>query len=187
MIIFPQALLALEDESDRSFMEDLFIQYHRVMYWTAYRTLGNRETAEDVVETACEKMVCKISVIRAVSRDKRRAYIVSMVRNAAIDWVRNEKRDRFVEDGESALEYSTGSKADPWECFLARERLENYARCIRTLSDADREILRLRFVLQLSEKEIAERLGIKLATAHSRVARAKHRAREKWEEMSDDE
>lgn len=36
-MIFPIAILAIENSSDRNYIEKLYIEYHRMMYWQAHK------------------------------------------------------------------------------------------------------------------------------------------------------
>ena len=42
----------IENDEDRSFVEDLFIKHYEVMHEKAYKILKNRQDAEDAVSQA---------------------------------------------------------------------------------------------------------------------------------------
>jgi RNA polymerase sigma-70 factor (ECF subfamily) len=61
---------------------------------------------------------------------------------------------------------------------VARERRQALLRAMGRLSDGDREVLGLRYFLDLSEAEMVEAMGVPAGTVKSRLSRAMDRLRE---------
>ena len=66
----------------------------------------------------------------------------------------------------------------PEHGYLAAEERTALFAAIKTLRDEDREVIGARFLLELSEAETAEALGIPRGTVKSRTSRALGRLRE---------
>jgi RNA polymerase sigma-70 factor (ECF subfamily) len=67
----------------------------------------------------------------------------------------------------------------PESAVLAGERRSALLRAVNTLRDEDREVIAVRYFLDLSEAEAATTLGIPRGTVKSRLSRALGRLRER--------
>jgi RNA polymerase sigma-70 factor (ECF subfamily) len=63
MIAFPNAILLIQDDSDRAFMERLYLNYSKLMYAVAMKRLSNPQDAEDAVHEAILRLMKKISLL----------------------------------------------------------------------------------------------------------------------------
>ena len=66
MMRMPIFILMIDNDDDRAFMEKLYIEYHKLMYWTAFKVIWRRDGLDDIVNDACVSLICKISRIRAL-------------------------------------------------------------------------------------------------------------------------
>lgn len=80
-MIIPFFILMIDNDDDRAFMEKLYIEYHKLMYWTAFKVIWRREGLDDIVNDACVSLICKISRIRALDCNILKGYIVSTMMN----------------------------------------------------------------------------------------------------------
>lgn len=96
MISAPTMLLFMEDDSDRAFMEQLYIDHAKLMYAAAISTLGNAMDAEDAVHEAILRLNDKIALLRGLDSCTLRRYIVVTVRRVAINFGIKKGRDRSV-------------------------------------------------------------------------------------------
>ena len=86
LLLFP--ITKLTDESDRTFMERIFIEYRGIMYYQAYEILRNDMDAEDVIIecwiTLC-KHIKKLQEIETKSPADLKRYIARSIQNASIN------------------------------------------------------------------------------------------------------
>jgi RNA polymerase sigma-70 factor (ECF subfamily) len=68
--------------------------------------------------------------------------------------------------------------ASPESVVLAAETRDQLFSALRHLRDSDREVIGARYLLDLSEAETAEAIGIRRGTVKSRTSRALRRLRE---------
>jgi RNA polymerase sigma factor (sigma-70 family) len=138
---------------------------------------GNAADAEDIVQEALTKVLQ--SLRRFDETRPFRPWFATIVANQARNWKRSRGRrlrlvrriavqaqlpERFVE--EIVLEADEGSRV-----VAALQNLDRH----------DREILALRFLVGLTERESADALGLALGTVKSRTSRALGRMRTQWE------
>ncbi|NLL69722.1 MAG: hypothetical protein GX238_01170 [Epulopiscium sp.] len=81
MIIF---LLVIQDEEVRNKLEELYILYHKEMFYVAYSILKDSQEAEDVVQEAIIKLSTCMNKIDKANCNKTRGFVVIVVRN--IGW-----------------------------------------------------------------------------------------------------
>lgn len=186
MIAFPAAILAMQDESDRAFMERLYQDYGQLMFHVAYQALCSEHDAQDAVNTACEKMIRNLAKLRALSPDALRAYVVVTVRNTAIDHLRKRKRDCAIayqmEDG--VLE----ALPDEQNVELQVQRLmqkEALLKAIAALPERYAAILTYKYLDDLPDEQIARLLGVKPISLRALLHRARTRLAAQLQEVMD--
>jgi RNA polymerase sigma-70 factor (sigma-E family) len=129
----------------------------------AYVMLGDRAAAEDVVQEAFCGLYRRWD--RLAGPDKALAYVRSSVLNGCRSARRRERRTGI--GGVSQLLAASAESA-----ALAGEERRQVMRSLRRLPDRQREVLVLRFYLELSEAEIAGQMGIRPGTVRSTTSRA---------------
>ena len=91
MFILPIVIATMPDGNDRDFMEQLYRQHHRLMLATAWRYTNELTNVEDIVSDSCLSLMKKIPVLQSLGCNKLRMYIVSTVRNTAINYINKRK------------------------------------------------------------------------------------------------
>lgn len=69
-------------------IEQLYTIYEQPMYRIAYAILKNEWQAEDAVSDSFEKIIVNISKIGNPRSEKTKRYVISIIKNAAIDQYR---------------------------------------------------------------------------------------------------
>ncbi len=148
----------------------LVAEYGPTLYRMAYRMVGDRHEAEDVVQEA----------YRSAWKSRRlfqpgygeRAWLASILRRRVADrWRR--RRLPVITAGDSQPEVE-----QPADDPLRDDYSDEMQRALDELPLELREALILVVVAELTHQEAAEVLGIPLGTALSRVSRARRRLRE---------
>ncbi|MCL5281701.1 MAG: sigma-70 family RNA polymerase sigma factor [Planctomycetes bacterium] len=158
---------------DATAFEELFRQFQpRLRYYVRRLDAGGDHT-DDTLQEVWTKVVRGIASLK--DRRAFAAWLYTIARNEA--YGRAKAKDPFVELTEEHLESLTG---DPEPVF----RDEDAARihqALETLSPAQREILTLCFLEDLSHQEIAGILGLHAGTVKSRLHYAKQALRQQLE------
>lgn len=129
----------------------------------AYVMLGDRAAAEDVVQEAFCGLYRRWD--RLAGPDEALAYVRSSVFNGCRSALRRELRTG-IGGVSQPLAISAESAA------LAGEERRQVMRSLRRLPDRQREVLVLRFYLELTDAEIARQMGIRPSTVRSTTSRA---------------
>ena len=183
-MMLPLILASIENDEDRALMEEIYLQYHHLMYAQALRILNSSSAAEDAVSDAIEALIRKISLLRSMDGNKRKAYAVITVRHMAVNQYRRRSRETVTED-EFLEAIPSDSRVE--DRVLESAGVEEIREAVCQLSENDRDILMMRYFRELSDAEISRELGILPATARVRMSRArKHLIRMLEEGVTDE-
>jgi RNA polymerase sigma-70 factor, ECF subfamily len=151
-------------------------RYRDIAFRTAYLVTRNAADAEDAAQEAFVKAYYALGRFRTQS--PFRPWILRIVANEARNRVRSARRReglalRVAEDRPSG-----GAAPSPEAAALDRERDEALLAAMAQLSEPDRQIITCRYLLDLSEAETADTLGLRRGTVKSRLSRALGRLRQ---------
>jgi RNA polymerase sigma-70 factor (ECF subfamily) len=170
------ALLARIRERDERAVEELYARYSGPLYALAYQVTRSERFAQDVVQEVF------VAVWRDASRfDPTRGalgpWLFSLARHKAIDVVRREAnvRRRTVDVDLAFEEAPDDVEREAWH-GVRRDRVRA---AVAELPDIQREALELAFFAGLTHVEVADRLGIPLGTAKTRIRTALLRLRDR--------
>jgi RNA polymerase sigma-70 factor (ECF subfamily) len=169
------ALLARIVARDETAVEALYARYAGPLYSLAYQVTGAERFAQDVVQETF------VAVWRDAGRfDPTRGavapWLFSLARHKAIDLVRREQNVR-KRTADVDLEFEAADDDVDHEAWL-RIRRDRLREAVSQLTPAQRESLELAFFQGLTHVEVAERLGIPLGTAKTRIRSALLRLRD---------
>jgi RNA polymerase sigma-70 factor (ECF subfamily) len=126
--------------------------------------------AEDAAQEAFVKAYGALKRFRSGSAF--RPWILKIVANEAKNKLRSVRRNAAI-DIRLAEDRPSGDTALPPEvAVLEREAAEELVAALTRLSERDRLVIGYRYLLDLSEAETAQALGVRPGTAKSRLSRA---------------
>jgi RNA polymerase sigma factor (sigma-70 family) len=161
----------LGDNSAR--FADAVMPYLDDAYGLARWITGNRADAEDVVQEACLRALRGIA---GFSGSSSRAWMLTIVRNAAYDWLRKNRSPKVVNvEDLAAVEAMAAADNNPEAALIARADAVKLEAAIASLPAAFRDTMVLRDVQGLDYREIATITGVPIGTVMSRLARARRR------------
>jgi RNA polymerase sigma factor (sigma-70 family) len=168
---------ATEDERIR--FRQVITPYLADCYGLARWLTGDRADAEDVVQDACLRALRGIGGFNGYNP---RAWMLTIVRNAAYSWLRkNRSAALVVVDDLAAVEQAQARHASdidtdtPEAALIAKTESARLQHAIAELPVPFREALVLRDVQGLGYRDIAEVIGVPVGTVMSRLARARSR------------
>ena len=161
-------LSSLDTQEDRSKFEEIYQKYRSKMYGIAYSILGNNEDSEDAVHNAFVKLADEFTNISHLSCNEITSYIVIIIRNAAIDIYRRNKRDREFKEPIEAIKDETD--IDFSDIIITKEMMLS---AVKQLPEKYKDVLFLYYYEQRSSKETAQLLGISESDVRVAAYRAK--------------
>ncbi|MEO0124172.1 MAG: sigma-70 family RNA polymerase sigma factor [candidate division WOR-3 bacterium] len=158
----------------------LIERYKIPIYRLVYRMVRNRDDAEDLVQEIFIKAYNGIKGFKSGNRFF--PWLSRIAVNHTLNYIKKEKKVE-VQPLEWAENYDDG-KNDPVEIVGQKMLKEKIARAMARLPEEYRIILILRVEEELSYEEISQSLNIPRGTVMSRLARARQRLREIFEDMN---
>lgn len=178
MLLFYLSLI--ETEEDKSKFERLYYDYRKLMKHIAIDMLHDEFLAEDAVHEAFIKLTRHISGVDESDSHKTKAFIVIIIKSVCLDMLRKDKQDKsFSLEEIDHMGYVDGDS-------FKKIEVEDVYSVISSLSDTYREIIELKVVHNLSDKEIADVLGISNAAVRKRLQRAREISKNKLAERGEE-
>ncbi len=167
MFDYESALVACA-AGDRGALHRLYDEEASRLVSVALRIVRRRELAEDVVHDAFLAVWQRAGTYDP-ALGSARGWLYTIVRNRALNVVRDGKREDLSDAMDLAPEFETGALVtDAVERLAMESRLR---RCLERLEKEKRESVLLSYVTGFSHGEIAGHLGVPLGTVKSWVKR----------------
>lgn len=139
----------------RAEFADAYPEMYHQAYRAAFPILGSRAEAEEVAQESLAKAWARWSAVRGHSE----AWVATVAANEAIDiWRRRQRTGRLPVTDASTPEHVVDLRI-------------NLVRALRRLPRRQREVVVLRYLVDLPEQAVAEALSISVGTVKSHAAR----------------
>jgi len=153
--------------------DDLYMQYYaRVLAYLRFR-VGSSEAAEDLVSQVFERALTHLADLQ--SPGAVGAWLFRIARNCASDYFR---RQRPAASLDTLVDSSHPRECSPEETLVAQEERMNLLSQLNRLSEREREVIGLKFVACLQNREIARVLNMPEGTVGSLLHRTLARLRD---------
>jgi RNA polymerase sigma-70 factor (sigma-E family) len=154
----------METVLERTF-EGCFPELFRVAYRAAYRVTGDAAAAEDAASEALVRAGLRWRRIR----DRALPWVVRVATNLAIDQARRRAREHPA--GRAGDAEGTDAAEGPGDGIEAVQASVDLHRALKALPKRQREVVVLRYFGDLSEREIADELGLAPGSVKSHASR----------------
>jgi RNA polymerase sigma-70 factor (ECF subfamily) len=168
-------LLAQVGRADDEAFAVLYDRHARVAYSLAYRLLGSRESAEDLVQDVF-LAVWRGSQSYSPLRGSVRTWLLSIVHHRGVDRLRTSsamarRQEALVREEAGRIE------PDAAEAAIGAVEAESVRRALADLPAEQLDVVRLAYFGGFTHQEIAEALEVPLGTVKSRMRLALERIR----------
>lgn len=178
------ALLEAIRHRDEGAIAILYDRYGRLAFGLAYRVLGDRGAAEDVVQEAFLSAWRRAESFET-TRGNARTWLLSIVHHRAIDRLRGTagrtRQDAPIDDFERVL-----ATDDPWREVSQVMQRETLQRALATLPEAQRQAVQLAYFDGYTQQEIATAMAVPVGTVKGRLRLAMQRLRSLLAGIEDD-
>jgi RNA polymerase sigma-70 factor (ECF subfamily) len=167
LLLADEELIALVVEGDAGAFAVLYDRHARAAYSLAYRMMGEKQAAEDLVQDTLLKVWRGAGSYRT-ERGSVRTWILSIVHNRGIDQLRSLASRRRTQDKVEA----SAPTSQPSEAFAEawrNTRREQVRKALGTLPPEQLKILELAYFSGYTHAEIAGLLGLPLGTVKGRM------------------
>ncbi len=167
-------LFRLDPEKEKDFVAALYEEYKNLMFYKAKEfTKGDVFEAEEIVQESMEKLMKKVKTLRGLNRNALTAYVVSTIRNTAINRVRRKNlEEKYSEIDSWELETFSPSAE---EIYFSRQEPVCLADIWALLTPVERSLLEDRYILEYSNRELAEQYGCTTDAMRVRLSRLRQK------------
>lgn len=178
MAILPPAYP--DELDDRAFMEQLYLDFERLMFSKVKSFVSNPADQEDLIQECLINLMKKIETIRKMPRCVLSGYIVITIRNTAIDYLRRQARkaeEASLEKWAEESDFEPEDETLPLDDFMIQGELrEQFAALWPRLPEEDHILLEGKYILGLTDAELAQTLGCKVSSVRMKLTRARRKA-----------
>lgn len=164
-------LMLLENEEDRSLMEQYYEEYGQLMFKIAHDYLDDVQQDEDCVQETLIGLIKSFQTFKGLNDETKRKYISTICKRCA--YRINEKQSKVETetlkdsfDSEAINSYFGSNNS-----FSCSE----LAAAINCLDEKFREPIMMKYLEKRSTGEIAEALGISENLVYQRISRGKEK------------
>lgn len=172
-------LAALGNDNDVQSFETIYEENKDKLYRYAYSILGDEASAEDAVQDAFVSLAQNFEKTYSMECNQIRSYLIIIVRNASFKIYNRRKKETPTEDVYADGEPTGG------ELHIAAESKELRKALLGMIQGLDpkyADVIMLRYYHGLSEKDIAESLGLSVENVKVRLFRGRNKLKEKLRE-----
>ena len=178
------ALSTLEDENDKEFMLNLYQNYYALARGTIYKIMRCENDLDDLVEDTFVKLLEKIPLLRTFDCCRTASYVVYTARSVAINFIRHRdiQRKHGYYGEQEDMSGELGGTEEPLEdYYLRKEEIEALSDAVLKLPERQKDLLYFKYILDLSDAEIAEAMSIRPGSVREYLTRARRAARKLME------
>ena len=175
LLLADEDLMSLADSGDAGAFAGLYDRHTRAAYSLAYRMMGERQAAEDLVQEVFLEVWRGAGSYRA-ERGSVRTWILSIVHHRGIDQLRSAASRRRTQE-----RVEPDPVSQPSEAFAVTWRnlqREQVREALRVLPPEQLKVLELAYYSGYTHTEIAELLSLPLGTVKGRMRLGLQKVRE---------
>ncbi len=165
------AILGSDKEHDK--FEAIYFKYRNLMFYAANNILNDQYLAEDAVHKAFLKILENFDNVGEISCHKTKSYVVTIVRNTAINMYNSRKRRPTV-----PLLYEEVSFSVDAEEINRNDDIDELVAAILELPIIYKDVLKLKYIQGFSNAEIAKMFDITEVAVRKRIERARRMLRD---------
>lgn len=165
----------LNDTEINDLLEEIFIKYRKQIYLSALKYLRDESLAEDIVQDTMIRVRAKIVKKDITSCHKLGVLMGYIVRGLCLNLLNKNQKVIYREIYDEEIKT---------EDTFASEIILNDT--INKLPDEYRDIFIMKFVKDMSYKEIANDLNLNEATVRKRMERARKKVKQIWSGENDE-
>lgn len=163
--ILNESLARKYQSGDKEALKELIRRFNPQLRSKIYYHTRSRDSVHDISQDCWYAIITKLEEVKFQIGFE--AWALNIARNKAIDWIRHQQKER---NRKSDSEQENSSSIQIEE---SNPRINELRKSMNLLSDAQRIVLELFYVDNLSIKEISSVLGISSGTVKSRLFNAR--------------
>ena len=163
---------------------DMYRRHHRIIL-AQLRGRVDAQDMEDALHAVMDAMLEKQLLLESLSDMRQTMYIRSVARNVAMDYLRARvrKRERLADGPDEDMERIADARAGVEQQVFRADAIGAMQAAIRKLPEEKRQLLEMKYLQDMPDGQIAQRLGIQKDNVRQRLSRVRRELRAMMEEM----
>lgn len=172
------------NEEKWKYVEGIFEELKGPMYRMAMKVVKEHSAAQDVVSSACIRMMEETERIAAVDADKRTYYVLAIVRNTAKMYLRNSENAKCTPiDDESMLDLMSDEHGSVEEFVIYNVEIELLLKAMGMMDERFKYLLELKYWQQKDDGFIAAIMNVSKDSVRYYLTMARRQLKQKLEEL----
>ena len=168
MLVF---ICAIEDAETADHIAELYLETKDALLRFAQSIVQDRALAEDAVHSAFQIIINRPQLLRYKEAEKNKAYMMVIVRNLSLNYLRDHKRECLgMSDGEAEGPTMDDALFNKEDFLYAKEVLGQ-------LPKTHQDAIFLKYEMGYDNEQIAQLLGISYDNVRQRISRGLRKAR----------
>ena len=166
---------------EQAFILNLYKQYRQLMNNIVKKYISDYNVVEDLIQDALVNLIPKTSTLRKLDENALSAYIAVTVKNVIKNYIKREKtinKHRADNEFNECVDIEQRHELTPEEILLINERIGEFNKVFKKLSDLDQDVLMGKYILDLTDQEIGDLTGYKPNSIRMVLTRARRKALE---------
>ncbi len=166
-----------QSNTEEEFVLWLYQEYHRLMFFTAQKYIADQLVQEEIVQECLRKLIEKTNLLRQFKQPVLAGYIVSTVRNTAINYLKIQQgeNDRIVNLIELTTQEALGEPSIDDKLIL-QEEIELFKKIWPSLEKETRILLEGKYILGYDDNRLSQLLGCQTSSVRMKLTRARRKA-----------
>lgn len=166
-----------EGTMDSQLLLDLYRRQSKIIFGYLIKNGCTKEESEDIIQ---DSFVKAIQYMDGVSKDKLSSWLFTVAINEFRNRIKKQKKQYLLSIDEGEFFNNLASEEDFTEGLLSKERCNEVKSCLNKLKDGTKNLLILRYEMELSYRDIGALLGIKETVVKTYLYRARKEFEKEW-------
>ena len=166
-----------EGKMDSQLLLDLYRRQSKIIFGYLIKNGCTKEESEDIIQ---ESFVKAIQHMDGVSKEKLSSWLFKVAINEFRNRMKKQKKLYLLSVDEEEFFKNLSQEGDFTEDLLSKERNNAVKGCLNKLKDGNKELLFLKYEMELSYREIGVLLGIKETVVKTYLYRARKEFEKEW-------
>lgn len=173
--MFPLIFGTIRNAKDRSFMEDFYKQYHKLLYSQINKLVEHADDVEEIMQEVWVRLIEKVSLLQTLPRDRLVNYSISVAKYTAFSFFRKKNQLELLSFEDCELSWHNQQTLDSRldEIIIQKTEGEKLYYVWTHLKARDQALLNMKYILDYTNDEIAEVLDVKPQSVRMLLTRAK--------------
>lgn len=165
---------------DSQFLLEVYQKQAKIIYYYLRKNGCSHEDAEDVVQESYMKFIVYST---GVPSDKALSYIFTISINEFRKMLKKKGKERVLTIDDNHFWNNFANDQDTESSILNMEVNKEITNTLKSMKEINKQLLVLKYELDLNYKEIALSMGMKTETVRTYLYRARKEFQEKWRNL----